>query len=231
MADYNIDYIPEELEAILPKPLQSLNITNWPITDWQQLERLNRLPNLVELRCQGLKLFHSLNKETRRHHLIARLPSILRLNGSEISADERMHSEKAFVCWHLTNPQFPRPVIFEALHAKHGRVDPLADINLKPQKYVQVKVVYNQSTGDEDTLEVGQEQEEEHDLKLNVNMSVKEFKVQLSSLLGLPVSQMKLWYVDHVMIEFAGPDEMKFNQKKLYTYNVQDGDKFIVDHK
>jgi hypothetical protein len=28
-----------------------------------------------------------------------------------------------------------------------------------------------------------------------------------------------------------GPEEMKFNQKKLYTYNVQDGDKFLVDAK
>lgn len=42
---------------------------------------------------------------------------------------------------------------------------------------------------------------------------------------------MRLFYVDHVMIEIAGPEEMKFNQKKLYTYNVQDGDKFFVDPK
>ncbi len=29
----------------------------------------------------------------------------------------------------------------------------------------------------------------------------------------------------------AGPEEMKWPQKALYTYNVQDGDRFIVDEK
>ena len=42
---------------------------------------------------------------------------------------------------------------------------------------------------------------------------------------------MRVFYVDHVMIEMMGAEEMKSNQKKLYTYNVQDGDKFLVDSK
>lgn len=42
---------------------------------------------------------------------------------------------------------------------------------------------------------------------------------------------MRLFYVDHVMGEITGPEEIKFNQKKLYTYSVQDGDKFLVDLK
>ncbi len=29
----------------------------------------------------------------------------------------------------------------------------------------------------------------------------------------------------------AGPEEMKWPQKELYTYNVQNGDKFILDEK
>ncbi len=29
----------------------------------------------------------------------------------------------------------------------------------------------------------------------------------------------------------AGPEEMKWPQKELYTYNVQNGDKFIIDEK
>lgn len=29
----------------------------------------------------------------------------------------------------------------------------------------------------------------------------------------------------------AGPEEMKWPQKALYTYNVQNGDKFILDEK
>lgn len=42
---------------------------------------------------------------------------------------------------------------------------------------------------------------------------------------------MRLYYIDGEMAEFVGPEELKFNQKKLYTYNVQDGDEFVVDEK
>ena len=42
---------------------------------------------------------------------------------------------------------------------------------------------------------------------------------------------MRVFYIDHEMAEVMGPEELKFSQKKLYTYNVQDGDEFIVDQK
>lgn len=52
-----------------------------------------------------------------------------------------------------------------------------------------------------------------------------------STMFNFPASEMRIFYVDHVMIEIIGPEEMRFSQKKLYTYNVQDGDKFLVDPK
>jgi hypothetical protein len=33
------------------------------------------------------------------------------------------------------------------------------------------------------------------------------------------------------LVELAGPEEMKWPNKSLYTYNVRNGDKFIVDEK
>ena len=33
------------------------------------------------------------------------------------------------------------------------------------------------------------------------------------------------------LVELAGPEEMKWPMKELYTYNVQNGDKFILDEK
>ena len=33
------------------------------------------------------------------------------------------------------------------------------------------------------------------------------------------------------LVELAGPEEMKWPSKLLYTYNVRNGDKFIVDEK
>lgn len=109
MADCNIPSIPEEALPYLAN-LQSLNITNWPISSWQCLERLNRLPNLTRLRCQGLDLLSDIEGvESRRHHLIARLPNIQRLNGSDISEDDRVFAEKAFLRWYVINEEREKP--------------------------------------------------------------------------------------------------------------------------
>lgn len=109
MADCNVDIIPENLDQLLPK-LQTLNISNWPIKKWDYLERLNQLKNLTELRCQGIELLQILpNSDLKRQHLIARLPNIKRLNGSEITEDERIFAEKSFVRWFLANQDVKKP--------------------------------------------------------------------------------------------------------------------------
>jgi len=131
----------------------------------------------------------------------------------------------------------------------HGRVDPLAEVDLSPPKHADVKVVYNQIN-----KEVTNDENEEKQtklLKIDLNKSVKDFKVQLrsvfeffpffeirfhsvihfSSMFGVSPSQMRVYYVDHEMSEILGPEELRFNQKKLYTYNIQDGDEFLIDHK
>lgn len=242
--------------------------------DWESLERLNNLPNLIELRCQGVKVLEQMeglstsssstsddsdNKIVGRHHLISRLPQIQRLNGSEIDHDERMFAERAFVRCFLTHDHLPRPKRFEELHEVYGRVDPLAEVDLSPPKSANVTVVYNENSDDDVLLDPdflmtmststssnsnssgdasSSPSSPPHlpstrvkDMTVNLNKSVKDFKQRLSTIFGLPASRMRLFYVDHVMIEIMGPEEMKFNQKKLYSYNVQDGDKFLVDAK
>lgn len=206
MADCNINVLPEDLNSCLPH-VQSLNISNWPITSWEYLERLNQLPHLVELRCQGLKCLKALSdQDARRHHLIARLPSVQILNGSEVTADERIFAETQFVRWHLVNDHvLPRPQKFHELHGVYGRVDPLAEVNLAPPKCAQVTVVFNDNCGqDDDMLEHGSlgesssgsdttgdeggsrspepgssRKRQVKEMKVNLNKSVKEFKLQL----------------------------------------------------
>jgi len=240
MADCNVSSIPLSFQSLLPH-LQSLNITNWPIDDWESLERLNNLPNLSELRCQGVKVLESIeDDDSRRHHLISRLPHIKRLNGSEISDDERMFAEKAFVGFYLVHDDLPRPPRFHVLHSIYGRVDPMAEVDLSPPKSAQVTVVFSENSSDNifDTefimsmsVDSQSPATKVKDMTVNLNKSVKDFKQRLSTIFGLPASRMRVFYVDHVMMEIMGPEEMKFNQKKLYTYNVQDGDKFVVDAK
>lgn len=109
MADCNIAEIPEDLHNLLPK-LQSLNISNWPISSWTMIDNLNNLPELTELRCKGCKILEEFaNLEVRRNMLIARLPQIKRLNGSEIVDDERLHAERHFVRWFDERKELEKP--------------------------------------------------------------------------------------------------------------------------
>lgn len=229
MADCNISIIPQEAVDCLPN-LQSLNITNWPIKSWQCLERLNQLPKLIKLRCKGLDILnHIENPESRRHHLIARLHNIQRLNGGDISADERVFAEKAFLRWYLINDTQEKPQRFYALQSIHGRVDPLAELDFSPPKHADVKVVYSEN--DSEITNEEKQTKQTKSLKIDLNKSVGDFKTQLGSMFGVSPTQMRVFYVDHEMSDLIGPELLRFNQKKLYTYNVQDGDQFLVDHK
>ncbi|KAI1283811.1 Tubulin-specific chaperone cofactor E-like protein [Halotydeus destructor] len=198
------------------------------------------MPQLTELRCQGLAVLDTINDvEARRHHLIARLPNVQILNGSEVSPDERLFAEKAFIRWHITNDHVEKPPKFYELRDIHGKVDPVAELSLAPRKYAKVTVEsslncpeeVSGSPSDSDSSNDASSRTRTLELKLDLNKSVKEFKQQLSTIFNHPASQMKLFYVDRDMEGFFGPEEMRFAEKRLYTYSIQDGDKFIVDPK
>jgi len=70
---------------------------------------------------------------------------------------------------------------FYALLSVHGRVDPLAEVDLSPPKHADVKVVYN-----ENLKEVTNDENKEKQtklLKIDLNKSVKDFKSQLGFVL------------------------------------------------
>lgn len=109
MADCGVDTVPEHVADILPC-VASLNVSNWPLDSWDKLERFNQLPKLIEFRCQGLRLLQQYeNAELRRQMLIARMPQIRRLNGSEINEDERLHAERAFVRFYSQKNEPDKP--------------------------------------------------------------------------------------------------------------------------
>merc|ERR1711981_203223 len=41
----------------------------------------------------------------------------------------------------------------------------------------------------------------------------------------------RLWYYDQELSKLVGPEEMKWGTKEVYTYNVTNGDYFVVDEK
>ena len=132
--------------------------------------------------------------------MIARLPNIKRLNGSEILDDERMFAERAFVRYHLTHETIRRPDRFHELHAINGRVDPLAEVDLSPPQTAHVTIIFNQQEEREDDvfnllssgfchdasmLRSGQPNVK--DMTVNLNKSVKDFKQALRYVRSLTV--------------------------------------------
>ncbi|KAH7639983.1 hypothetical protein HUG17_4016 [Dermatophagoides farinae] len=240
MADCNIVSIPEHVLIHL-KNLVSLNISNWPINEWSSIDRLNQLPKLIKLRCQGLNVLNKLDTpDERRQHLIARLPRVTRLNGSDISDDERVFAERAFIRWFISNTDELKPPRFYELQNIHGRVEPLAEVNLSPPKYANVRVIFNDLTDEQlenDQLSyesLVRQCKDSRSFKVDLNKSVRNFKVQLSSLYDVIASNIRVFYIDTEMSELLGIlhiEELRFAQKKLYTYNVQDGDEFLIEMK
>lgn len=53
-------------------------------------------------------------------------------------------------------------------------------------------------------------------------------------LFDISPSNIRVFYIDREMSELLGVlhiEELRFAQKKLYTYNVQDGDEFLIECK
>lgn len=298
IADCNISQIPDNLDRAREwRKLCGLNINGWPIKEWPVIERLNQLPSLVDLRCRNLEVLNSIDEP--RHHLIARLPKLQRLNGSEI--EEREHAEKAFLRFFMANSHLERPTRFHELVQIHGEITPVdVDVNLSPPSQAHVRVIYlnrnhyRKENQDDilmsedfliklmdnvepqnvvvqqnslDNMEVNEttattsssspanqannnsnvEPETEGDNKLvrlfkdegqevlaieiDLRQSVRKFKSTLASLFGLSSQNLILYYIDHEMVGLMGPELIKHNQKKLWNYNVQDGDQFIVEER
>lgn len=49
---------------------------------------------------------------------------------------------------------------------------------------------------------------------------------RLGATVGLPASKIRLWHFDQ-----SQPMDMRFPAKRLYSYNVKDGDEFLIDEK
>lgn len=71
----------------------------------------------------------------RRQFVIARLPNVEVLNGGgRIGSEEREDAERAFIRHYAKREEIDRPARFEELQAKHGKLDQLVSIDLRPEK-------------------------------------------------------------------------------------------------
>ena len=198
--------------------LFSLNLNITKIDEWANLDKLRDYPSLTELKIKHCPILEEYTAHERRMMLIARLPNIQILNGGDrIPDNEREDAERAFIRFHLDEEYKPKR--YHELVAIHGNLDPLVNVDMEPATHVKVKIVHHNK--DDSTREE----------VINLYQTVAQFKTQLHQWFNVPTQNQKLFYCDQVMVKLSGPEEMKWPNKALYTYNVQEGDKFILDEK
>ncbi|XP_065201611.1 tubulin-specific chaperone cofactor E-like protein isoform X2 [Planococcus citri] len=197
--------------------LKFLNLNNTLLSTWDDIDRLSGFPSLQCLRVLGCPLFGEYTKHERRQLLIARLPNIRVLNGGgEITSEEREDAERAFIRYYMDKPESDRPERYTELVSIHGKLDPLVNVDLSPERKVKVAIIYG-------TLV--------EERSIDVYQTVNELKQKLENFADMSASKMKLFYSNQHMKQVIGPEHMKFPNKQLYSYNIRNGDEIIVESK
>lgn len=199
--------------------LAILNLSSTKINTWEDIDRLAKFPSLRNLRVQNWPLWEKCEatEHERRQLLIARLPFLQTLNGGgTITLDEREDAERAFIRYYMEHPESDIPLRYNELIAKHGKLDRLVNVDLRPEKRVKVNFTFGNSS--ETRL-------------VDVYRSVIDLKTRLEKIVKLPAKDMRLFYVDQDLKELQGPEEMKFPNKQLYSYNIRSGDEILIVQK
>ncbi|KAM9812260.1 tubulin-specific chaperone cofactor E-like protein isoform X4 [Syngnathus typhle] len=213
MANNNLASIQDSkdiLQRLFPN-LRSINLHNSGLNRWEDIEKLNFFPKLEEVRLQGIPLLQTYTNKERRSLMIAQLPSISLLNGSLVTESEREDAERFFIRYHLHCPEEELPRRYHCLVNKYGKLEPLAEIDLRPRCHAQVEVHC---------------EEKVEQLNIRLDQTVAELKKQLTSVVQLSTNSMRLYYIDRNSA--FGPDELKYNTRALHSYNIQDGDEILV---
>ncbi|KAM4627405.1 tubulin folding cofactor E-like a [Polymixia lowei] len=215
MANNNLASIQDSgdiLQRLFPN-LRSINLHNSGLNQWQDIEKLNFFPKLEEVRLQGIPLLQTYTNTERRSLMIAQLPSVSSLNGSVVTDGEREDAERFFIRYHLDYPEEELPYRYHCLVTKYGKLEPLAEIDLRPRCHAQVEVHC------EDKVE---------QVNIRLDQTVAELRKQLRTVVQLPTNSMRIYYIDKDICSAFGPEEMKYSTRALHSYSIRDGDEILV---
>ncbi|XP_034286388.1 tubulin-specific chaperone cofactor E-like protein [Pantherophis guttatus] len=203
----------DSLARLFPN-LRSISLHKSGLHSWEDVDKLNSFPKLEEVRLLGIPLLQSYTNEERRKLVIARLPSITKLNGSVIMEGEREDSERFFIRYYIDFPQEEAPFRYQELVTKYGKLEKLAVVDLRPQSKAKVEVHFKDQV---------------KEMTIRLDQTVAELKKELKTVVQLPISSMLVTYFDNE--DPFGPEELKYNSRALHSYGIRDGDKIYVDSK
>ncbi|XP_055866633.1 tubulin-specific chaperone cofactor E-like protein [Biomphalaria glabrata] len=196
--------------------LQILGLNRTLIESWEEVEKLRLFPSLTDIRLSGIPFLEAMPEMFRRQRTIALLPNITHLNGSRIGETEREDAERAYIRFFLDKGE--KPARYHELVKLHGKVDPLAKVVLKPRTHIRVKIRVE---------DMNQQVLKSEELDVDVTQSVRDLKKVVSNIAGRPASKFHLYYDDKQIN--MGPDKLRFMDRKLFSYNMTEGDEIIVE--
>ncbi|KAA3674333.1 tubulin-specific chaperone cofactor E-like protein [Paragonimus westermani] len=196
--------------------VHTLGLSETLISRWESIDALAEwMPKLTNLRLgSSLPVFQSWPEADCRAHVIARLPQLTTYNRSAVDSEERETAERDFVRYYGQVEPHSRPNRYWELERQHGRLEPLANIDLSPKRFIRVRVALD-----------GRETVHE----LNVNLKVSQAKRQFLQLFDIDPSssrRYKLFYFDQVMTQIQGPEELRFPTRAIHSYQPETGDLF-----
>lgn len=204
----------ETLARLFPN-LRSINLHNSGLSSWDDIDKLKAFPKLEEVRLLGIALLQNYSEEERRKLVIARLPSIILLNGSKV-AGERIDAERFLIRYYIKQPDDDLPERYHELVAQYGVLEPLAVVDLRPQSRAKIEVHF------EDKVEV---------MSIRLDQTVGDLKKRLRTVVQLSTNNMRLYYIDQDMVNTFGPEEMRYSMRALHSFSIRDGDEIHVEPK
>ncbi|XP_072310847.1 tubulin folding cofactor E-like a [Eucyclogobius newberryi] len=213
MANNNLASIQDSkdiLQRLFPN-LRSINLHNSGLNRWEDIEKLNFFPKLEEVRLQGIPLLQTYTNAERRSLMIAQLPAISTLNGSVVTDSEREDAERFFIRYYVDRPEEEPPCRYHCLVTKYGKLEPLAEVDLRPRCRAQVEVHCDEKV---------------EQLNIRLDQTVAELKKQLAKVVQLSANGMRIYYIDKNSA--FGPEEMKYKTRGLHSYSIHDGDEILV---
>ncbi|XP_058865527.1 tubulin-specific chaperone cofactor E-like protein isoform X1 [Acipenser ruthenus] len=202
----------ETLSRLFPC-LHHINLHNSGLNSWGDIEKLNLFPKLDEVRLKGIPLLQNYTNTERRNLIIARLPSVTMLNGSDVTDGEREDAERFFIRHYLDFPEEELPCRYHELVTKYGKLAPLAEVDLRPRCHAKVEVRC------EGKMEI---------VSIRLDQTVSGLKKRLRSVVQLSPNSMRLYYIDKDLSCPFGPEEMKYSTRALHSYSIKDGDEILV---
>ncbi|CDQ75170.1 unnamed protein product [Oncorhynchus mykiss] len=189
----------EMLRRLFPN-LRSINLHNSALNRWEDIEKLNQgFPYCrpIPTRSVGASWYHS--------------KFLWELLGDVVTDGEREDSERFFIRYHVDYPEEELPYRYHCLVTKYGKLEPLAEIDLRPRCHAKVEVHCEDKVAE---------------VSIRLDQTVAELKKQLRTVVQLSANQMRLYYIDKECV--FGPEEMKYHTRALHSYSIQDGDELLV---